>query len=69
MRCMSTGPGRRVGVALQQDADLTLIPHRLLRGGDRLRPADGDRQHQTGEQHGVAHRHDDQRILRQRRQG
>ena len=57
-----------LGITLQQDADLALIAHRLLRGGDRLRPAERDRQHQAGEQHGIAHRHDDQRIGRQRRQ-
>ena len=57
-----------VGRALQQNADLTLVAHRLLRGGDRLRPADRDRQHQAGKQHGVAHRHDNERVGRQWRQ-
>ena len=49
IRCRSIG-GRigDLGVALQQDADLALLAHRLLRGGDRARPADGDRQHDPG---------------------
>ena len=34
---------------------------------ERGRPT-RDRQHHAGEQHGVAHRHDDQRVRRQRRQ-
>ena len=69
MRCMSIG-GRigDFGVALHEDADLALVAHRLLRGRDRLRAAERDRQHQAGKQHGVAHRHDDQRVGRQRRQ-
>ena len=29
-----------LGVALHQDADLALLAHRLLRRGDRARPAD-----------------------------
>ena len=29
-----------LGVALHQDADLALLAHRLLGGGDRARPAD-----------------------------
>ena len=57
-----------VGRALHQNADLTLVAHRLLRGGDRLRPAERERQHQAGKQHGVAHRHDDERVRRQWRQ-
>ena len=57
-----------LGIALHEDADLALVAHRLLRGGDRLRASERDRQHQAGEQHGVAHRHDDERIGRQRRQ-
>jgi hypothetical protein len=55
--------------ALQKDADLALVAHRLLRCGDRLRPTERDRQHQTGKQHGIAHRHDDECIGRQRREG
>ena len=57
-----------VGGALQEDADLALVAHRLLRGGDRLRPAERDRQHQTGKQNGIAHRHDDEGVGRQWRQ-
>ncbi len=56
------------GVALHKDADLALLAHGLLRGGDRLRPAEHDRQHQPGKQHGRAHRHDDQSVGRHRRQ-
>ncbi len=46
--------GARIGhlrVALHEDAELALLAHRLLRGGDRARPSDGDRQHQAGKQH------------------
>ena len=57
-----------LGVALHQDADLALLAHGLLRGRDRARPADRDRQDHAGKQHDVAHRHDDQRVRRQRRQ-
>jgi len=60
---------RHLSVPLQQDADLALIAHCLLRGRDRFRPAERDRQHETRKQHGVAHRHDDERIRRQRRHG
>ena len=62
---------RRLGhfrIPLQENADLALVAHRLLRSRDRFRPAERDRQHQAGKQHGVAHRHDDQRIWRQGRQ-
>jgi hypothetical protein len=64
---MSSGL-RHFRVPLQQNADLALIAHRLLGGRDRLLPAERDRQHEPREQHGVAHRHDDERIRRQRRQ-
>ena len=57
-----------LGVALQKNADLPLIAHRLLRGRDRFRPAERDRQHEAGKQHGVAHRHNDERIRRQGQQ-
>ena len=53
-----------LGIALQQDADRPLLAHRLLRGGDRFRPADGDRDDDAREQHDVAHRHDDQGVGR-----
>ena len=52
----------RLGVALHENADLALSAHRFLDGGDRTRPAHGDGKHHAGEQHGLAHRHDDQRI-------
>ena len=55
-------------VALQKDSDLTLFPHRLLRGTDRLRPAERNGQHLPRKQHRVAHRHDDQRVRWQNRQ-
>ena len=57
-----------LGVALHQDADRPLIPHRLLRGSKRARTADRDRQHDAGKQHDASHRHDDERVRRQRRQ-
>ena len=47
----------QLGVTLQQDADLTLFAHRLLRGGDRLRTPQRDRGHHAGKQDGVAHGH------------
>ena len=69
MRCMSIGCRiGDLGVTLQQNADLALVAHRLLRRGNRLRAAERDRQHQAGKQHGVAHRHDDERVGRQWRQ-
>jgi hypothetical protein len=57
-----------LGGTLQQNADLALIAHGLLRGRNRFRTAERNRQHQPGEQHGVAHRHNDQRVRRQSRQ-
>jgi hypothetical protein len=63
---------RRLGrfrVALHQDADLALLAHRLLGGGDRARPAHRDRQHQPRKQHEAAHRNDDQGVVGQRRHG
>ena len=60
---------RHLGVPLHQDADRTLVAHRLLGGGDRALAADRDRQHDAGKQHGAAHRHDDQRVRRQGRHG
>ena len=58
----------RFGIPLHQDADRPLFPHRLLRGRDRARTPDRDRKHHAGKQHGIAHGHDDERIVRQRRQ-
>ena len=54
------------GITLQQEADLALGARRLLRGGDRGRAADRDRRHHAGKQHGVAQRHDDHGVVRQR---
>ena len=54
-------------VALQHQQDLALLAHGLLDGGDRRGPADADREHHLGEQHEVAHRHDDHGVGRQRR--
>ena len=62
---------QRIGhfrVALHQHADGPLIAHRLLRGEDRARTAERNRQHDAGKQHGRANRHDDERIRRQGRQ-
>ncbi len=55
-----------LGGALQKNADLALVANGLLRRRDRFRTANRDRQHQAGKQHGVAHRHDDERVRRQR---
>ena len=52
-----------LGAALQDDADRPLLAQRLLRGGDRLRPADRDRRDGAGKQHHLAHRDDDQRVF------
>jgi hypothetical protein len=54
----------RFGIALHQDTDRPLVPHRLLCGCYRARATDCDRQHDAWEQHGVAHRNDDERICR-----
>ncbi len=56
----------RFGRALQHDQDLALFAHGLLGGGDGRRTAEGDREHDLGKEHGVAHRHDDQRVGGQR---
>ncbi len=55
-----------LGFALQDDQDLALLTHGLLGGGDARRPAERDREDDLGEQHGVAHRHDDEGVRRQR---
>ena len=56
---------RDLGVALHQDADLALLAHGLLGSRDRTGPANRDRRDQTGKQHHLAHRDDDQRVGRQ----
>src|SRR5471030_2122173 len=50
-------------IALQHYTDRTFGLDRLLRAGDRTVAADGDRQDHAREQHHVAHRHDDKRII------
>ena len=52
------------GLALQHQQDLALFADGLLDGGDRRGPADTHREDHLGEQHEVAHRHDDQRVGR-----
>ena len=53
------------GIQLQDDAERPLGAHRLLRGSDRRLAADRERQHETGEQHGLPDRKDDHRVRRQ----
>ena len=50
-------------IALQHYADRTLGLDRLLRARDRAFAADGDRQDHAREQHHVAHRYDDHRVI------
>lgn len=58
------GTGVLVGwVFLQEQADRPLGLDRLLRGGNRALATDGQRQDHAREQHEVAHRNDDERIL------
>ncbi len=59
----------RLGVALHDDADRLLLAHGALRGQDRARAPERDRQGDAGEEHEAAHRYDDQPIGRQRRVG
>jgi hypothetical protein len=56
-----------IGIVLQQEADLAAGPDRLLRGGDRARPVDRERQHQAGKQQHVLDWQDDGRVLRNNR--
>ena len=61
------GPGIvLLGLALQHDQDLALLADSLLGGGDARGASHRDREHDLGKENGVAHRHDDQRIGRQR---
>ncbi len=55
-----------LGLVLQHDDDLALLAYRLLSGRDGRGTAQRDREHDLGKQNGVAHRHDDQRVGRQR---
>ena len=50
---------RGLGVALHDDADRLLLANGALRGHDRARSPERDRQGDAREQHHVAHRHDD----------
>ena len=62
--------GRRIlrcRIALQDDADPPLAAHRFLDRGHRRFAADVDRHHQAGEQHEIARRKNDQRIVGNRR--
>ncbi len=58
-----------VRVSLQKDSDRPLLAQGLLCGGDRFRPGDGDRGHDPREQHGIANRHNDERIIGDRNRG
>ena len=55
-----------LALTLQQHAERALVACGKLGGGDRANAADGDRNQGAGEQHHVAHRQDNQRIIRQR---
>jgi hypothetical protein len=54
-------------ISLQHDPEHALAADRLLRGSDRRFPADRQRQHDPGEQHGLPDRQDDHGIRRERR--
>ena len=49
-------------VTLGEDADLPFGAHRVLRCGDRARPAERHRNHHARKQHELPHRHDGDRI-------
>ena len=53
------------GLTLQHDDDLALLSDGLLGGRDGRGAAERDREHDLGEENGVANRHDDQRVGRQ----
>ena len=55
------------GVLLQDHGDLALGAHRLLGGLDRLAAVERHRQHDLREEHGRAHRDDDDRVRGKRR--
>jgi len=55
-----------LGVALHQDATWRCSRTACWAAADRARPADGDRRDHAGKQHDVAHRHDDDFVVRQR---
>ena len=58
-----------LGISLHEHADRLLFPHRALRRLDRAGPAERDRQRHARKEDHPAHRHDDQRVGRQRRPG
>jgi hypothetical protein len=49
-------------ILLQHDTDHALAAHRFLRGCHRRLPPDRQRQHNAGEQHGLAHRQNDHGV-------
>jgi len=58
---------RRVGrfrITLQDNTDLTALPHRLLGRCDRTWPADRERHHSAREKHKAAYRYDQESIGR-----
>ncbi len=57
------------GLALQQHSERALQARRLLGRRARALAADRQRKHHAGEQHDVAHRHDDECVLGQRARG
>jgi len=52
-----------VGLVLQHDAQRALQAHGFLRRGGGARARDGQREHHAREEHDVAHRDDDKRVL------
>ncbi len=50
-------------VGLQQQADAALRAYGFLRGRKRRLAGNGDRQHDAGKQHGVAHGKNDQDVF------
>ena len=63
----SVVPGSSISrMALQEKADRLLRARGFLRGDDRLAAPERQRRDESREQHEVAHRHDDQRVGRQR---
>ena len=62
--------GRRIvgrGIALEDNPDPALAPHRFLNRGDRCFAADVDRHHEPRKQHEVTRGQDDQRVIGNRR--
>ncbi len=61
-----TGIGH-LWIKLLQDANLPLLPHGLLCGGNGFRPPDADRNYHSWKKHEIADRNDDHRVRRKRR--